>query len=180
MTKERKYILIAGCFLLLVGVVYRYYPFEFEFFNDASQIAIKQKKIQKYSAVIQQKPYIDKLLLRVNSVAAKSANVFLKGKTPALAAVDIQNILNRIAERVDINIIRIDVRKKKQKKKEGIIRIPVNFRMSSTTEQLRDFIFYIRSSEKLIRIIDIKVNRKNKKGIEQVSSNITLEGFIRE
>ncbi|MCK5099591.1 MAG: hypothetical protein KAR45_15895, partial [Desulfobacteraceae bacterium] len=84
MTKERKYILIGGCLLILFGLIYRFYPFGIDFFNGDSGTALKLKKIQKYSAAAQQKPYIEKYLMKLNKVSATSENVFLKGTTPAL------------------------------------------------------------------------------------------------
>ena len=180
MTKERKYILIGGCLLLLFGLICRFYPFGFEFLNGNAGIALKQKRILKYNVAVQQKPNIEKHLMKLNKITADSVNVFLKGTTPALAAVDIQNTLNRIAEKVGISISRIDIQKEKKLEEDEIISIPVRFRITSTTRQLRDMIFYIESSEKLIRIIDIQSNARKKKFPEHINSSITIEGFIRE
>jgi len=166
--------------LLLAGFVYRFYPFGFEFLNGTSDLALKQKKIAKYSAAIQQKPYIDKHLMALNKIVGESANLFLKGATPALAAVDIQNTLNSIAEKVGISISRIDVQKEKKLEKENIVSIHVAFRIASTTRQLRDLLYHIEASEKLIRIIDIQANVQKNKNPEEIASSITVEGFIRE
>ncbi len=166
--------------MLLAGFVYRFYPFGFEFLNETSDLALKQKKIAKYSAAIQLKPHIDKHLMALNKIAGESTNLFLRGTTPALAAVDIQNTLNSIAEKVGISISRMDVQKEKKLEKDNIVSIQVAFRITSTTRQLRDLVYYIETSEKLIRIIDIQANVQKNKGPEEIASSITVEGFIRE
>ncbi len=180
MTKERRYILIGGCLLVLFGLIYRFYPFGIDFLESDSGFELKLKKIQKYSAAVKQKPYIEKYLMKLNKVSAASLNVLLKGTTPALGAVDIQNTLNQIAQKVGVNITRIDIRKAKKLDADEIISIPVRFTITSTTRQLRDMIFFIESSPKLIRIIDIQSKVGQKKYPEYIRSTITVEGFIRE
>lgn len=166
--------------MLLAGFIYRFYPFGFEFLNGSSDLALKQKRIAKYSLAIQQKPYIDKHLATLSKIAGESAHLFLKGATPALAAVDIQNTLNGIAEKVGVSVSRMDVQKEKKLEKENIVSIQVAFRITSTTRQLRDLMYYIEASEKLIRIIDIQSNVQRNKIPEEIASNIMVEGFIRE
>jgi len=166
--------------LLLAGFIYRFYPFGFEFLDGTSDLALKQKKIVKYSEAIQQKPYIDKHLIALSKIAGESAKLFLKGSTPALAAVDIQNTLNGIAEKVGVSVSRMDVQKEKKLEKDNILSIQVTFRITSTTRQLRDLIYYIEASEKLIRIVNIQANVQNNKTPEEIVSSITVEGFIRE
>jgi len=180
MTKERKYILIAGCLFIFLGLIYRFYPFGFDSFGDSPGIALKLKKIQKYTGVVNQKSYIEKYLTKLNKVYASSVNLFLMGSTPALGAVDIQNTLNKIAQKVGADIRRIDIRKAKKIENAGITRVPVRFSMTTTTRQLRDMIFHIESSPKLIRIINIQLSVAGKKLPESIRSTITVEGFIRE
>ena len=180
MTKQRKYILIAGSLLLLIGAVYRFYPFGFAFLDGTSNLAFQQKKIAKYRVAVKQKPYIDKHLQALKKTADQAANQFLRGSTPALAAVDIQNTLNSIAEKVGISISRMDIQKEKKIEENNLVSIQVMFRIRSTTRQLRDLIYYLESSEKLIRIIDIRANVQRNKVPEEILSGITVEGFIRE
>lgn len=180
MTKERKYLMLGGCLLLLAGIIYRFYPFGFEYLNGDSDIALKQKKVIKYRLELQQKPNIDKHLMALNKVAGESANVFLKGTTPALAAVDIQNILNNIAEKVGVSISRMDIQKEQKLEEDKIVIIRVGFKITSTTRQLRDMLYHIETSGKLIRIIDIQANAQRNKTPEEIVSSITVEGFIHE
>lgn len=180
MTKEKKYILIIGSLLLFVALIYRYSFFGVEFFSENQELELKQKKILKYEAAVQQKKYIEKYLVKLNRASAESEKIFLKGTTPALGAVDIQNTLNTIAQKVGINIQRIDIRKTKSLKGKNMISIPVRFTMNSTTRQLRDMIFYIENSKKLLRIINLTSNVRRVRHPERVDSSVTVEGFIRE
>lgn len=180
MTKERKYLFLCGAVLLLAGLVYRFYPFDAGLTGSRENLALKQRKIIKYSSVVQQKESVEKHIKNLNRIVAASSKQILKGSTPALAAVDIQNILNQIADRVEISISRIDIKKETRIKGENIISIPVRFNIVSTTGQLKDMVYHIESSEKLLRIVDIKSNVLKKKYPEQIRSTITVEGFIRE
>lgn len=180
MTKERKYLYLCGAVLLLAGLVYRFYPSDVGLTGFREGFALKQRKIIKYSSVVGQKESVEKHLKKLNKIVASSVKQFLKGSTPALAAVEIQNILNQIADKVEISISRIDIKKETREKGETIISIPVRFNIVSTTTQLKDMIYYIESSDKLLRIVDMKSNVLKKKHPEQIRSTITIEGFIRE
>jgi len=180
MTKERKYLFLCGAVLLLAGLVYRFYPSDAGLTGSRESLALKQRKIIKYSSVVQQKGSLEKHLKKLSKIVAASSQQFLRGSTPALAAVDIQNILNQIADRVEISIPRIDIKKEVSIKGESIISIPVSFNIVSTTGQLKDMIYYIESSEKLLRVVDIKSDVLKKQYPEQIKSTITIEGFIRE
>lgn len=180
MTKERKYILIVGLILLIFGVMYRFYPSDLGLINRTSDHSLKEKKIFKYSEILGQKTDVEKHLKKLEQMAEKTNALFLKGDTSSLAAVNIQNILNQTANKVGLSISRIDIGKENKLEEKGVIGIPVSLRIVSTTKQLRDMIYHIESSKKMLRIIEINSNVLRQRKPEQINSKITVEGYIRE
>ncbi|THB80329.1 MAG: hypothetical protein D3926_07745 [Desulfobacteraceae bacterium] len=180
MTKERKYILIFGVILLLMGAAYRFWPENYSLPWRNDSLVLKQKKIDKYHAIVKQKDAVEKHLRRLDKKVTASSKVFLKRNTPSLAAVEIQNMLSKIAQKVEVSIGRIDIKKEIRHKDRDYISIPVNFSMISTTRQMRDMIYYIESSQKLLKIVKVNSSVRSKKKPEQISSSITVEGYILE
>ncbi len=104
MNKERKYILIGGAILLLIGAIYRFFP-EIEAFQPSGEeIVLKQKKLIKYRQTVEERSQTDAKLIALNRSLERSEAGLLNGETPALAAVDIQNILNQIASKSKVEV----------------------------------------------------------------------------
>ncbi len=180
MTKERKYLIVCGVVLLLAGFVYRFYPFNMGTAGSGLSIELKQKKIAKYSSTVKNRAAVEKHLESLKKKIASSSGRYLAGTTPALAAVDIQNIIGKIAEKTGVGIDRVDVKKEKKKEDSSVVSIPVRFTVTTTTRQLRDMIYWIESSEKLLRIIELSSTVGKIAYPEQIRTNVTVEGFFLE
>lgn len=180
MTRERRNILIIGGMLLLVGLCYRFLPLESWVNGGDQQIEVKQRRLAKYNRLIRKNKDIDKQLREAKQAMKSLYSLLLDGETVALAAVDIQNTLTRIAGRTKVRIDRVDVRKPEKLTPGKLMAIPVRFNVESTVRQLRDLISAIESSTKLFRITDIRSRITKTKEPVVLKTSITLEGFIFE
>ncbi|MCK5541754.1 MAG: hypothetical protein KAI40_03610 [Desulfobacterales bacterium] len=182
LSKERKYILIVGGALLFVGLLYRGSPFFFDIFSGSEEIAVKTRKLIKYRQAVQVQNKLEETLRVLNQTLARAESSLLVGDTPALCAVDIQNILNEIANSTKIEIKTMLVLKPKQKKEMKYMSISVKFFISSTIEQLKGALYRIASSPKKMKVKDIEIRTggRNKDQVEQIDSTITVVGFMKE
>lgn len=182
LNKERKYIIIGGCILLFIGILYRIFPFFQGIFSAGEEIAFKEKKLLKYRQIVWQRNELEEALRSLNRTLARAESGFLSGDTPALCAVDIQNILNEIASRSKLEIKTMLVLKPKKKKEVKYLGIPVKVSISSTISQLKGALYRIESSPKILKVKDIKIRAGRIKDdrAEQIESIITVEGFMKE
>ena len=182
LSKERKYILIAGGVLLFIGLLYRSFPLFLDIFSGSEEIALKTRKLIKYRQTVQVRNKLEETLSSLSRTLARAESSLLVGDTPALCAVDIQNILNEIANRTKVEIKTMLVLKPKQKKEMKYMSIPVKFSISSTIEQLKETLYRIASSPKIMKVKDIQIRtgRRYKGKMEQIDSTITVEGFMKE
>lgn len=186
MTNEYKKILIAGSILLVIALIYRFYPATGTLFNSTSDIELKTKMVSKYSGIVNQRKEIDKHIALLKDTFRVSSKALLNGRTSALAGVDIQNVINKIAQEVGIRIDRVDVKKKnklgnKHPDKNGVnilTNISVRFRIVSTVEQLQKFIYRIESAKKFLRIVNLKAKVRRVKYPEQIIADVIVEGFV--
>jgi hypothetical protein len=184
MTKERKYILIVGAVLLIVGAIYRFLP-EFEGFQPMSdEIALKQQKILKYRQMVQERNALEEERLALNRALERAESGLLTGETPALAAVDIQNILNDIASRSKVEVSAMRVLQPLEPDEKATVKdyltIPVQVTFNTSIRQLKEMLYRIETSLKLLRVSEMRVRTGNMKQAEKVFATLTVEGFMKK
>jgi len=183
MNKERKYILIGGAILLLIGAIYRFFP-EIEAFQPSGEeIVLKQKKLIKYRQTVEERSQTDAKLIALNRSLERSEAGLLNGETPALAAVDIQNILNQIAGKSKVEVKAMRVLEPAEPEdgppvKAQFLRIPVQITVNSTIRQFKEILYGIETSSKLLRITEMKITAGRSKPAEQIYSSLVVEGFM--
>ncbi|HHC24597.1 MAG TPA: hypothetical protein ENK58_04170 [Desulfobacterales bacterium] len=185
MTKERKYILIIGAILLLLGAIYRFFPELQEFQPLGEEIALKQRKLVKYQQMVQEKSRLNARLLLLNRNLDRAESSLLNGETQALAAVDIQNILNDIAGRSEVEVTAMRVLKSRElgedsPARDRYISIPVRITISATIRQLKEVLYRIENSLKFLRVSDMRIKTDRVREAKKVRSTLTVEGLMKK
>lgn len=185
MTTERKYILIGGAILLLLGAVYRFYPDTEMFQPMGGDIALKERKIIKYRQMVQERNKLNAELISLNRALERAESGLLTGETPALAAVDIQNILNDIANRAQVQVQAMRVLTPEESDKESpekalYLKIPVQITLISGTRQLKEVLYQIETSLKFLKISEMRVRVNNLRDAEKIYSTLTVEGIMKK
>ncbi|TFG91998.1 MAG: hypothetical protein E4H15_04665 [Syntrophobacterales bacterium] len=180
LTKERKYILIGGVILLFLGLVYRALPLFQGIYDGGAQIAAKEKQLAKYQRVIEEGEGLKARLAALTSALERGESGFLTGKTPSLAAVDMQNILNVITSKSGVEIRSMRVLKAAKQNDTKYLSIPARFSIVSTTRQLKEILYGIETSGKYLMISEIGITAPRRKGREQLGVDMTVAGFMKE
>ena len=178
--KEKKYILIAGAVLLLFALAYRLFPFFQGIQGSGAEIAVKERQLAKYRQAVKERNDIETRLVSMNRFLERSEAGLLTGKTAALAAVDIQNILNEIASGSEVEIKRVRVLKSKKPDEGHYIGIPVQFTVNSTVRQLKEILYRIEASPKLLTVEKLRASVVRGKSSRQIRSDITVSGFMKK
>ena len=177
--KRTKTIIIIGAVLLLLGFIYRLMPF-FQGISDAGlEIALKERQVEKLRNMVQKVGGPEAGIERLNRTLKRAESGLLTGKTQALAAVDIQNILNGIADKSGIDIKTTRVLKAEEIDDSGYMGVPVQFTVSSTTGQLKEILYGIETSSRYLTVKRLKtsVERRGKSGISRTT--ITVVGYMK-
>ena len=178
--KQKKYILIAGAIILLFGLAYRLAPFFQGVGPSDTEIDLKEERLKKYRQMLGQATDLEAELISLNRFLDRLEAGLLTGKTPSLAAADIQNILSDIAGRNGVEIKTVRVLKHQELEEKIYQSIPVQFFISSDISQLRTILYSIRSSPKNLTVqkLDINVARRGKS--RELKSTITIAGFMKK
>jgi hypothetical protein len=185
--KKRKYFLMAVAFLLIAGVVYRIWPQIQVLQGTDGEIEVRKKQLVKYQRMFEGGDDLEKKVAALKKTLKQGEAGLLTGKTPALAAADIQKVIHEMAEKSQVEIKRVRVLKPEDVGGKQYLSIPVQLTLSCSTRQLKNFLYQIRASSKYLTVqkVLITVNRRRlrrgaPKQTESVSGDITVNGFLKK
>ncbi len=178
--KERRLILIIGAIVLLIGAVYRFSPTLGQLTGDEDEIQLKKKKVEKYSQLVKTKKQHEKNLLSLTRNLERAEAGLIRRDTPALAAVYIQNMVTDALNRTGLQTNKIQVKKPIAMKDAPYLRIGVQVGFTSNIEQLKQILYRIESSEKILRVRKLQLNRSQPKGQGEISikTDMVVEGMM--
>ncbi len=180
LNKERKIILVIGAALLLAAAAWRFYPDARAWFLSGGDVALKEQQLLNYRKRIQKKEDLKAELQALRRSVEKAEAGLLTGKTQALAAVDVQNIINGIVSRNQAEVQRMRVLTPVDHPKIGYLGIPVQITLRCSIRQLKDVLYAIETSRKLLRMTELKIRTIKRKHADIIQSTLTVEGFMKK
>jgi hypothetical protein len=180
MDKRRRTLLIAGGVLLLFGLAFRLVPFVEGIRGGETDIAAQKKRVAKYRQAVKGRGELEARLVSLSKSLERAEAGLLAGKTAALAAVDIQNVLNEIALGSGVEIKSVQVLTSKKQDSDQYISVPVQFTVSATIRQLKEILYKIEASPKFfltVERIGISVAGAGSPG--QIRCDVTVSGIMK-
>lgn len=180
--KSRKYLLMAGVFLLLVGVIYRMWPSIQALSGTNEDILLKQKQIVKYQRVLQARGELETQVESLKKTLKKWESELFTGETPAIAAADIQKVLQEIAKKSQVEIKTVRVLKPDEAGKHQYLNIPVQLNIDGTIRHLKEFFYRIMISPKCltVRKVGLRVLQRRRSSVNTIRADITVHGFLKK
>ena len=183
--KKRKYFLAAMAVLLIAGVVYRIWP-QIQNIQGTDEIASKKKQLVKFQMMLHASGNLEKDVAVLKDTLKKEEFGLLTGKTPALAAANIQKVMRAMAEKSQVEIKTVRVLKPTDAGGSHYLSIPVQLTISGATRQLKEFLYQIMASPKYLTVQKVAITvrqarsrRGGKNTAEVVNANITVNGFLK-
>jgi len=174
---KRKYALIAFAILIGLGVIYRSLPFFQEIVSPGAKIDFKEGRLITYQKIVRAGRNLNARLDALNTNLKQLESRLLTGKTPSLAAVEIQEIVREIAGKSNVQIGKVGVLTPKELNR-NFMRIPVEFFIIPTVGQLKQILYRIKSSPKSLIVTGLKI-RPYSSQTTQVRCRITVAGFMK-
>jgi Tfp pilus assembly protein PilO len=180
MDKRKRTLLIAGTVLLLFGLAFRFFPYFEGIQGGETEIATQKKRIAKYRQTVKGRGELEASLASLNKSLEQAEAGLLTGKTEALAAVDIQNVLNEIALGSGVEIKSVQVLKSEKKDSDQYISVPVQFSVNAAIRQLKDILYKIEASPKYFLTVErIGISISGAGSAGQMRADITVSGIMK-
>ena len=175
---QRKHLFVALAVLLALGVVYRFFPFFQELFSPNQEIQVIEKRLQTYRETIDSGKNMSNRLDSLNKRAKELESRLLAGKTPSLAAVEVQNIMQQTAGKSGVQISSVKVLPPEKPDQYGYISVPVEFQMHPTIRQLKEILYQLEASQKYLTVKKMVVHEYNKRD-RQLRCFVTVAGVMK-
>lgn len=180
LTKTRKTLLIIGACMLLFALVYRIFPTLQNLWDTSDDIGLKERQLAKYRKMVRGGDELKIRLASLRSVLKQGESGLLTGKTPSLAAADIQNILRDIATKSKVEIKTVGVLKPEEAEYGNYIHIPVKLTVTATIRTLTEFLYGIVSSPKYLTVKKVRIRVVSRRKSDQIKSDITIYGLLKK
>ena len=175
--------MIAMIFLLVSGVVYRTWPEINDILTNDDTIALKKKQLVKYQKMFQSVSDLERTIALLKTTLKEGEGGLLTGETSALAAANIQQVVQEIAKKCQVQITSVRVLKPKDVGGGHYLSIPVQLSIKGAIRHLKEFMYQIVSSPKYLTVQTVKIivtrNRRRGKIVELIRAHITVNGFMR-
>jgi len=165
---------------LALVLAYRLIPLVQSLEVPQEEIELKIKQLAKYRQIVQEGQDLEKEYSRLRQEMRRLEAGLLPGKTSALAAVHIQNVLKEITDRNGVEIKSIRVLKAQPIKGTPYVKIPVEFRMDSNIAELKEVLYEIQRSSKYLKVTRLRVRTYRRKRGEKISSSLTVVGIMKK
>jgi Tfp pilus assembly protein PilO len=179
LNRERKILLICGMVLLLAGAAYRFSPSLPSFFGKSDEVSFKEEELAKYREVLQEKRKVETRLMSVERELARTEAGLLSQETPALAAVEIENMLSDMIEKEGMKLSSMRVLKSEPTDKGVYMTVPVEVKITAAIRQIEEVLFVIKNSKKLLKVTSIRVRLPNVLHPEEIDCTLAVEGLMK-
>lgn len=177
----------AMALLLTAGIAYRIWPQIQDITGTNGEIELKKRQLAKYQRMFQSGGGLEKEVSVLEGAFKQGESGLLTGKTPALAAADIQKVMREMAEKSQVEIKRVRVLKPEDVGGNHYLSIPVQLSLNGSTRKMKKFLYQIMTASKYLTVqkVVITVSRKRlrrgaTKRAESIKADITVNGFLKK
>ena len=164
---------------MLLGGVYRVWPFLQEIRGADQEIALKEKRLQKYRRIVHEGGDLKARLVSLKRRLKEKESGLLTGKTPSLAAADIQKILHHLAEESKVEIKTVRILKPEEVDQDKYLSIPVQLTITCTIRHLKEFLYRIETSKKYLTVKKVGIRVYFRQRDDTIRADMTVCGFLK-
>ena len=172
--------------LACLAMIYLFNSLDLSTVTFNEELNLKQQKLAKYRQKVLEKKNIEKELLSLQKLFKQAEATLLNGKTPSLAAAEIQTIVTDITKAADVQIMTIRILQPDRSGKDMYLAIPVEVTITSTIRELTQLLYKLDSSTKLLCITKLKMRsrrgrsgRRARESSVKIVTTLTVEGFVK-
>jgi len=185
--KKRKIIVAGFSLLALLVMIYLMNSLYRSTHQFKEALTLKQNKLTRYRQKMLEQKAVKRELLSLQTTFKKAETLLLKGKTPPLAAAEIQEIISKITNTAGAKIMTVKILQPDRSSKEMYLAIPVEVTINSTMRQLTQLLYKLDRSARLLRIAKLEIRSRAGRGrlgrgadMTYIVATLTVEGFVKK
>jgi len=131
--------------------------------------------LERFQLVVEGKRRYEKKFADAEQLFTQLEQQLLPGEKVAVAAADLQAMLHKAAGEAGVTIVSESIHS--PKKAEGFTQISVELSLNSDLKKLRDFIYKIESSRKLLTVPKLTVNASFPRPGAELQVTVVVSGY---
>ena len=168
--------MIGGAALVaFLAVNYLIVPAVSSHLQVRSEYREKVHALERFQLVVEGKRRYEKKFADAEQLFAQLEQQLLPGEKVAVAAADLQAMLHKAAGEAGVTIVSESIHS--PKKAEGFTQISVELSLNSDLKKLRDFIYKIESSRKLLTVPKLTVNASFPRPGAELQVTVVVSGY---
>ena len=140
-----------------------------------SEYREKLQALERYQLVVEGKRRYEKKFADAEQLFTQLEQQLLPSEKVAVAAADLQAMLHKAAGEAGVTIVSESIHS--PKKAEGFTQISVELSLNSDLKKLRDFIYKIESSRKLLTVPKLMVNASFPRPGAELQVTVVVSGY---
>lgn len=177
---RRKYIILGGIILVALALAYRFVPVVQSISVSKEHIELKMQNLVKSRAAAAEGRFLERQHEALSRKRADLESGLIAGRTNALAAAHIQNVIREITETNELQLESMRVLDAEEVKESPYVMIPVQFRLKSSIAKLMEVLYQIEEPSKALNIKYLQISTYGKPKGETVRALFTVEGIIKK
>jgi type II secretory pathway component PulM len=160
--RERIFVLAgAGIVALVLAITIVVLPALDRWTTREAALAASQDRHARLLALVSSEKDLRQALVQRRRAQAGTVRLLLAGATPALAASNLQALLQQYAEESLVQLNRVDVVGEPKAERPGLVSLPVVLQGQGDIYGLVDFLYRIQHGQRLLVIDEISINTRS-------------------
>lgn len=160
LSRREQRVVMAGLAITAITLltVFALLPIADRWSEREARYAASRDQLVRLKTLVASQTELQRALAEQQRVLGVSVGLLATGSTPALAASNLQALVQRYAEESVVQLDRIFVAGEAKPDSQGLMTIPVQLQGQGDIYGLVDFLFRLQHGEKLLVIDDMSVN----------------------
>ncbi len=173
LTRERVVLLVAGSIVLLAGLLYRFTP-DIRFSSHSQKL----RQVEKYQHRVDGLPVLEDRNIFLTGQVERANNLLISAGSLKIAGAEIQNMLREMAGQDNISFKSVKALKEDVKTYGFVSVIPVGLAFKANIRQLKDFLYRIETSSKMLAVTELRIIKPGREDTEELNVMITVQGYF--
>jgi hypothetical protein len=180
LNRKQKIFLAFAAILAVLVIIDRFLPAVGASYSTREEMDALRRQILRYRIALQEGAALTSEVEAMTRALGQFEAGLLGGGTPALAAVEIQNLLSGIAEETDVDLDLTRPMPPDGKDEDSyLLDIPLFARFSADIRQLRRFLHRVENSSKFLQVERLRIRSANSREPDSYQVEMTVRGFMR-
>lgn len=174
--RERRFVMAGGAALVaFLAINFVIAPAVSRQREVRSELEEKRRALERFQLVIEGRRRYEKKYADAERLYVQLQNLLLPGEKLTLAAAELQEMLHKSAAASGVTIVSENIHS--PKKSEGLTQVSVELTLNADMKKLRDFLYKIESSTKLLTVPKLTLNASFPRPGAELQVTVAVSGY---